>query len=59
MRPIEQELRDRGEADILRVAKKYLHPEALTIMVVGDETKFDQPLSVFGEVKEIKLENAK
>ncbi len=43
--------------DILRVAKKYLHPEAMTIMVVGDETKFDQPLSVFGEVKEITLEN--
>ena len=43
--------------DILRVAQKYLHPEAMTIMVVGDETKFDQPLSTFGEVQEIKLEN--
>jgi predicted Zn-dependent peptidase len=46
-------------ADILRVARKYLHPEAMTIMVVGDETKFDRPLSVFGEVREIKLENGK
>lgn len=46
-------------ADILRVAKKYLHPEAMTIMVVGDESKFDRPLSEFGEVQQIKLENGK
>jgi len=45
--------------DILRVSKKYLHPEAMTIMVVGDEKKFDQPLSIFGTVKEIKLDNGK
>jgi len=43
--------------DILLVSKKYLHPEAMTIMVVGDEKKFDRPLSVFGAVTEIKLEN--
>ncbi len=42
--------------DVLGVAKKYLHPEALTIMVVGDDSKFDQPLSTLGEVREIKLE---
>ena len=45
--------------DILQAAKKYLHPEAMTIMVVGDEKKFDQPLSIFGKVTEIKLENGK
>lgn len=45
--------------DILKVSQKYLHPEAMTILVVGDETKFDQPLSIFGEVKEIKLETFK
>lgn len=45
--------------DVLRVAKKYLHPDAMTIMVVGDETKFDRPLTEFGEVRQIKLENGK
>jgi zinc protease len=42
--------------DVLRVARKYLKPDALTIMVVGNEKKFDGPLSMFGTVREIKLE---
>lgn len=45
--------------DVLRVARKYMHPDAMTIMVVGDDGKFDQPLSAFGQVREIKLETAK
>ena len=43
--------------DIKEVAADYLHPDGLTILVVGDEADFDQPLSNFGEVNVIELEN--
>lgn len=42
--------------DVLRVARKYLRLDAMKLVVVGDKEKFDQPLSTFGEVREIKLE---
>jgi predicted Zn-dependent peptidase len=45
--------------DVLRVAKKYLHPDAMKLVVVGDSKKFDKPLSTFGKVEEIKLETDK
>jgi predicted Zn-dependent peptidase len=45
--------------DVLRVARKYLRPEVLTLVVVGDEKRFDKPLSTFGEVREVVLEAAK
>jgi zinc protease len=47
------------KADVLRVARKYLQPEAMKLVVVGNTTKFDKPLTVFGSVREIKLENEK
>jgi len=46
-------------ADVLRVARKYLHPDAMKLVVVGDEKKFDAPLSVFGSVREITLDQVK
>lgn len=46
-------------ADVLRVARKYLRTDAMKLVVVGDQKKFDQPLSVFGKVQEIKLNNNK
>jgi len=45
--------------DVLRVGRNYLHPDSLTVVVVGDDKKFDQPLAVFGTVREIPLETAK
>jgi zinc protease len=47
------------KADVLRVAKKHLHPEAMKLVVVGDEKKFDKPLSTFGSVREITLDDVK
>ena len=43
------------KGDILLAAKKYLHPDRLIIVVVGNEALFDQPLSTLGRVEEIVL----
>ena len=42
--------------DVRAVAGKYLHPDKLTVFVVGDEATFDRPLSEFGEVNVIDIE---
>jgi len=36
--------------EILRVARRYLHPDQMTIVVVGDPSRFDSPLAAFGPV---------
>lgn len=41
--------------DVLRVAKEYLRPGKMKIVVVGDPAGFDRPLSEFGKVEEIEL----
>jgi len=43
--------------DVLRVARKYLKPDQMVIVVAGDDKTFDKPLSTFGTVEEIKLDN--
>jgi len=51
--------RDRVEkvtkADVLRVAKEHLHPDAVQILVVGNPEGFDKPLSTLGEVRTIDI----
>ena len=42
--------------DVKAVAQKYLHPDALTIVTVGNKDNFDRPLDEFGEVNEIEIE---
>ncbi|MFQ5579101.1 MAG: M16 family metallopeptidase [Nitrospiria bacterium] len=43
------------KADVLRVAKKYLHPDRLVILAVGDEPQFDKSLSSLGKVEQIEV----
>lgn len=49
------------KADVLEVAKKYLHPDKVQILVVGNGRAFDKPLSTLGEVNviDIKIPPAK
>jgi len=42
-------------ADILQVAQKYLHPEKMQILVVGNQADFDEPLKVLGKVNTIDI----
>lgn len=43
------------KSDILTVARKYLHPDAFKIVVIGDAAKFDLPLASLGKVQELDL----
>lgn len=43
------------KADILRVAKKYLKPDKVQILVVGKKKDFDKPLSELGDVNVIDI----
>jgi zinc protease len=41
--------------DVARVAKKYVHPDQLAILVIGKGADFDKPLSTFGKVTTIDI----
>jgi zinc protease len=43
------------KSDVLRVAKEYLRPNTLQILVTGKKQDFDEPLSVLGEVNQIDI----
>jgi zinc protease len=42
-------------ADVARVAKKYVHPDQLSVLVVGREKDFEKPLSSLGSVTPIDI----
>ena len=44
--------------DVQAVAQKYLHPDALTIVTVGNQANFDRPLNEFGDVNLIEIKDA-
>ena len=44
--------------DVRAAAAEYLHPDGLTILVIGDKDRFGRPLSDFGPVNEIEIEEA-
>jgi predicted Zn-dependent peptidase len=44
-----------SKADVLAAARKHLKPEAFKLVVIGDASRFDKPLSTFGTVRELDL----
>jgi len=42
--------------DVLRAARSYLHPDGLTVLVVGDGDRFERPLGELGDVRQIEIE---
>ena len=42
-------------ADVDRVARKYVHPDKMAILVVGNSKDFDRALSTFGKVTPVDI----
>ncbi|HEX3741412.1 MAG TPA: pitrilysin family protein [Terriglobales bacterium] len=41
--------------DVARIIPKYLHKDQLAVLVVGNSTEFDKPLSSLGPVKDVDI----
>lgn len=41
--------------DVARVAKKYIHPDRLSLLVVGRSADFDKPVDSFGKVAKLDI----
>jgi predicted Zn-dependent peptidase len=41
--------------EVLAAARKHLKPEAFKLVVIGDGTRFDKPLTEFGQIRELDL----
>jgi len=44
-----------GAADVARAASKYLHQDQLAVLVVGNTSEFDKPLSSLGSVTNVDI----
>jgi len=44
-----------SKEDVLNAARKFLHPDAFKLVVVGNADKFDTPVASFGAVRELDL----
>jgi predicted Zn-dependent peptidase len=44
-------------ADVQRVAGEYLHPDASTILIIGDPTQFESAMRTFGPVHRLPAES--
>jgi len=42
--------------DVWQAARSYLYPDGLTVLVVGNERRFDRPLDELGQVHRIEVE---
>lgn len=52
-----QRVEDVTKQQVVDAARKFIHPDRLKILVVGDQPELDEPLSKFGPVHQVTLED--